>query len=55
MMWSAKDRIRDNVAEPFDGPSAGRILTERNVGPNLIVKSYREMPQYRAVLSDFTC
>jgi len=34
---SAKDRIRDNVAEPVDGPSAGRILPERNVGPNLIV------------------
>jgi hypothetical protein len=37
MVESAKDRIRDNVAEPFDGPSAGRILPERNVGPNLIV------------------
>src|SRR6266403_2232213 len=33
----AKDRIRDNVAEPFDGPSAGRILPERNVGPNLFI------------------
>ena len=29
--------MRDNVPEPLDGPSAGRILTERNVGPNLIV------------------
>jgi hypothetical protein len=29
--------MRDNVSEPFDGPSAGRILTERNVGSNLIV------------------
>src|SRR5260370_21389505 len=37
MVESAKDRIRDNVAEPLDGPSAGRILPERNVGPNLIV------------------
>jgi hypothetical protein len=37
MVESAKDRIRDNVAEPLDGPSAGRILTEQNVGPNLIV------------------
>ena len=25
------------MPEPFDGPSAGRVLTERNVGPNLIV------------------
>jgi hypothetical protein len=29
--------MRDNVTEPFDGPSAGRILPERNVGSNLIV------------------
>src|SRR5260221_11142948 len=29
--------MRDNVSEPFDGPSAGRIPPERNVGPNLIV------------------
>jgi len=29
--------MRDNVPEPLDGPSAGRILTERNVGSNLIV------------------
>src|SRR5258708_25227181 len=29
--------MRDNVSEPFDGPSAGRILPERNVGSNLIV------------------
>ena len=25
------------MTEPFDGPSAGRILPERNVDPNLIV------------------
>ena len=25
------------MTEPFDGPSAGRILPEGNVGPNLIV------------------
>src|SRR5947209_4928902 len=37
MVWSAKDRIRDNVSEPLDGLSARRILPERNVGPNLIV------------------
>ena len=29
--------MRDNVPEPLDGPSAGRILIERNVGPNPIV------------------
>ena len=29
--------MRDNVPEPLDGPSAGRILTERNVSSNLIV------------------
>src|SRR5258708_14824906 len=29
--------MRDNVSGPFDGPCAGCILTERNMGPNLII------------------
>jgi hypothetical protein len=37
MLEPAKDRVRNNVSEPLDRASAGRVLPKRNVGPHLVI------------------
>jgi hypothetical protein len=37
MMEPAKDRVRNNVSEPLDWASAGRVLPKRNVGPHFVI------------------
>jgi hypothetical protein len=55
MVQPAKDRIRDNDPEAFDRTSAGRVFTERNVGPDRIVVAgvfRQDSPKMRRVEHD---
>ncbi len=37
MVKPAKNRMRDNVSEPFDLPRVGRVLPKRNVSSHLVI------------------
>ena len=37
MVKPAKDRMRDNVSEPFDRARAGRVLPKRNVSSHFVI------------------
>ena len=37
MVEPAKDRMRDNVSEPFDLPRVGRVFPKRNVSSYFII------------------
>jgi hypothetical protein len=37
MMKPAKDRMRNNVSEPFDRARAGRVLPERDMRSHLVI------------------
>ena len=37
MVQAAKDRMGNNVSDPFDQARAGGVLPERNMGPHLII------------------
>ena len=37
MVEAAKNRMRDNLSEPFDRACAGRVLPKRNVSSHLVI------------------
>ena len=37
MVQAAKDRMGNNVSDPFDQARTGGVLPERNMGPHLII------------------